>query len=66
MITHPVPGLPGQIHVYNENGGLVESLRNFYFGPGGAFIALNPGNRTGFVQVPGPHGNYSALQSFTY
>jgi hypothetical protein len=66
LITHPVPGSPGQIHVYDENGGLVESLRNFMFGPGGAYIALNPSTRTGFVQIPGPHGNYSALQSFTY
>ena len=66
LITHPVPGSPGQIHVYDESGNLVESLRNFMFGPGGAYIALNPNNRTGFVQIPGPHGNFSALQSFTY
>jgi hypothetical protein len=66
LITHPVPASPGQIHVYDESGNLVESLRNFMFGPGGAYIALNPNTRTGFVQIPGPHGNFSALQSFTY
>ena len=66
LITHPVPASPGQIHVYDENGNLIESLRNFFFGPGGATIALNPNTRTGFVQIPGQHGNFSTLQSFTY
>ena len=35
-------------------------------GPGGATIALNPNTRTGFVQIPGQHGDFSTLQSFTY
>ena len=66
LIAHPVPGSPGQIHVYDENGNLVESLRNIFFGPGGAPIAINPNTRTGFVLANGQHGGFSALQSFTY
>ncbi len=62
LIAHPVPGSPGQMHVYDENGNLIESLRNFSFGPGATGIALNPNTRTGFVQFPGS----SSLQSFTY
>lgn len=61
LITHPVPASPGQIHVYDENGNLVESRRNFFFGPGGATIALNPNTRTGFVQIPGQHGKFFRL-----
>ncbi len=66
LITHPIPGSPGQIHVYDENGNLVESLRNFQLGPGGATIALNPTTRTGYVLAAGLGGANSALQSFTY
>ncbi|HEY1731156.1 MAG TPA: hypothetical protein VGG15_05390 [Terriglobales bacterium] len=66
LITHPVPFAPGQIHVYDENGHLIESLFNFRIGPAGAAIALNPGTRTGFIQAAGSNGNPAALQSFTY
>jgi hypothetical protein len=66
LITHPVPGAPGQIHVYDENGNLIESLRNFAMGPGGATLALNPSTRRGFILAAGHNQNLSALQSFTY
>lgn len=66
LITHPVPFSPGQIHVYDENGNLLESLRNISLGPGGATIALNPSTRTGFLLAPGRNRNFSGLQSFTY
>lgn len=66
LITHPVPFAPGQIHVYNENGNLIESLTDFRIGPAGATIALNPSTRTGFIQAAGSNGNPAALQSFTY
>jgi hypothetical protein len=66
LITHPVPSAPGQIHVYDENGNLIRSLTNFRMGPAGAYLALNPSTRTGFIQAPGRNNNLSALQSFTY
>jgi len=66
LITHPVPASDGEIHVYDEKGNLIESLPNFPLGPGGAYIALNPGKRTGFVLAPGSNRNLSGLQSFTY
>jgi hypothetical protein len=66
LITHPVPGSPGQIHVYDENGNLIESIRNISLPPAGATLALNPSARRGFLQVPGRNGHFSALQSFTY
>ena len=66
LITHPVPSAPGEIHVYDESGNLIESLTNFPMGPGGATIALNPTTRTGFIQTGGRNGNLSGLQSFTY
>lgn len=67
LISHPVPGSPGQIHVYDENGNLIESLRDFSMGPAGVVIALNPSTRTGFVQSSATNGNPgAALQSFTY
>jgi hypothetical protein len=66
LITHPVPFAPGEIHVYNENGNLIESLLNFRIGPAGATIALNPSTRTGFIQASGSNGNPATLQSFTY
>lgn len=66
LITHPVPFSPGEIHVYDENGNLIESLRNFPMGPGGFTIALNPNMRRGFIQATGNNHSLSALQSFTY
>lgn len=66
LITHPVPASPGEIHVYDENGNLIESLTGFPMGPGGATLALNPSTRTGFVLAAGRNGNLSGLQSFTY
>lgn len=66
LITHPRPAAAGEIHVYDENGNLVESMDGFSFGPGGASIALNPSRRVGFVQAPGHNRNLSGLQSFTY
>ena len=66
FIAHPVPGALGQIHIYNEKGNLKKSLTGFTIGPGGTNIALNPANRTGFVQSPGSNNRFSGLQSFTY
>jgi hypothetical protein len=66
FITHPVPGAPGQIHIYNEKGKLIKSLAGIAMGPAGVYVALNPGARTGFVQVAGSNGNSSGLQSFKY
>jgi len=66
LITHPRPFSVGAIHVYDENGNLIETLDGFPMGPAGAFIALVPSKRLGFIQAPGNNGNWSALQSFTY
>ncbi len=66
LITHPVPASNGEIHVYDEKGNLIESLPNFPLGPGGAYIALHPSTRTGFVLAPGRNRNLSGLQSFKY
>lgn len=66
LIAHPVPFEPGEIHVYNENGNLLESLTNFRIGPGGSTIVLNPSTRTGFIQPNSSGGNPATLQSFTY
>jgi hypothetical protein len=66
FITHPVPGAPGQIHIYDEKGNLVTSITGIAMGPSGVYVALNPSTRTGFVQVAGSNGNSSGLQSFTY
>ncbi|HXM20097.1 MAG TPA: hypothetical protein VN948_02385 [Terriglobales bacterium] len=65
FITHPVPGAPGQIHVYNEKGNLIKSLTGIDMGPAGLYVALNPSKRTGFVQTSLQNGG-SALQAFTY
>lgn len=66
FITHPVPAAPGQIHIYDEKGNLIKSITGITMGPGGVYVALNPGARTGFVQVPGANGSGSGLQSFKY
>ncbi len=66
LITHPRPASVGEIHVYDENGNLKESLDGFPMGPGGFTIVLVPAKRLGFLQAPGNNNNLSALQSFTY
>jgi hypothetical protein len=66
LITHPRPAAVGEIHVYDENGNLQESLDGFSMGPAGATIAVVPGRRMGFLQSPGRNRNMSGLQSFTY
>ena len=66
LITHPRPAAAGEIHVYDENGSLQNSLNGFAMGPGGVTIAVVPGRRMGFVQAPGRNRNQSGLQSFTY
>ena len=61
-------GLGSSIHVYDTKGNLVESLDGFNFS--NAFnvvrthIALNPSNRTGYVNGPDP--GVREAQSFTY
>jgi len=59
------------IQVYDTKGNLVESLNGFNFSDTssviGTYIALNPSNRSGFVNSSGPDGTQgNALQSFTY
>ena len=63
LITHPVPGAPGQIHIFNEKGTLLKSLTGLSMGPAGAYLALNPTTRTGFLLS---NQSFSALQSFSY
>ena len=56
------------IQVYDIHGNLVESLNGFSFSNTfnviGTHIALNPKNRTGYVD--GPDSGVTELQSFTY
>lgn len=59
------------IQVYDTSGNLVESLNGFTFSDAssviGTYIALNPSNRSGYVNSSGPDGTQgNALQSFTY
>ncbi|MGA7080065.1 MAG: hypothetical protein WBY61_15215 [Terriglobales bacterium] len=59
------------IQVYDTKGNFVESLNGFNFSDAssviGTYIALNPSNRSGFVNSSGPEGTQGdALQSFTY
>jgi hypothetical protein len=60
---------PGSsIHVYDTKGNLVESLNGFNFSNTSnvvfTHIALNPSNRTGYVD--GPDSGVTEIQSFTY
>jgi hypothetical protein len=61
-------GSGSSIQVYNTQGKLVESLNGFNFSNAsnviGTHIALNPGNRSGYVD--GPASNVTDIQSFTY
>jgi hypothetical protein len=61
-------GAGSSIQVYDINGKLVESLNGFSFSNAsnviGTHIALNPSNRSGYVD--GPASNVTDIQSFTY
>ena len=61
-------GTGSSIQVYNTQGKLVESLNGFNFSNASnvvfTHIALNPTNRTGYVD--GPSSGVTDLQSFTY
>lgn len=68
-VSGTAPG--SSIQVYDTNGNLVESLNGFNFSDTssviGTYIALNPSNRTGYVNSAGPGGTQgNILQSFTY
>jgi hypothetical protein len=56
------------IHVYDVSGNLIESINGFSFSNAfnvvAAHIALNPGNRLGFID--GPDAGVTQVQSFTY
>jgi hypothetical protein len=61
-------GSGSSIHVYDTKGNLVESLDGFNFSNASkvvfTHIALNPGNRSGYVDGPDP--GVTQVQSFTY
>ena len=61
-------GLGSSIQVYDIKGSLVESLDGFNFSNASnvvrTHIALNPSNRTGYVD--GPDSGVTQIQSFTY
>jgi hypothetical protein len=61
-------GSGSSIQVYDTKGNLVESLNGFNFSNASnvvfTHIALNPGNRTGYVD--GPDSGVTEIQSFTY
>ena len=56
------------IYAYSTNGTLEETLNGFSFPNAfnliGAYIALNPSQRSGYVN--GPDSGETELQSFTY
>lgn len=61
-------GFGSSIHVYDTKGNLVESLDGFSFSNASkvvfTHIALNPSNRTGYIDGPDP--GVTQVQSFTY
>lgn len=61
-------GTGSSIQVYDTKGNLVESLNGFNFSNAfnviGTHIALNPSNRSGYVD--GPDSGVTEIQSFTY
>ena len=61
-------GQGSSIQIYNTKGKLVESLNGFNFSNAfnvvGTHIALNPSNRSGYVD--GPDSGVTEIQSFTY
>ena len=68
-VSGTAPG--SSIQVYDTKGNLVESLNGFNFSNAssviGTYIALNPSNRTGYVNSAGQQGTQGGtLQSFTY
>jgi WD40 repeat protein len=68
-VSGTAPG--SSIQVYDTKGNFVESLNGFNFSDDssviGTYIALNPGNRTGYINSAGPQGTQGGtLQSFTY
>jgi hypothetical protein len=62
LIAQPVSSTSSgsSIQVYDENGTFVESINGLNFP--GAQIAINPNNRTGWVNGP----SFSQLQEFSY
>jgi len=65
-VSSTAPG--SSIQVYDTSGKLVESLNGFNFSNASnvvfTHIALNPSNRTGYVD--GPDSGVTEIQSFTY
>jgi hypothetical protein len=69
QVSGTAPG--SSIQVYDTKGNFVESLNGFTFSDASSviptYIALNPSNRTGYINSSGPDGTQgNALQSFTY
>lgn len=68
LVAQPVSSVSGgsSIHVYHENGVLLESINGFNFSNASSVIpvriALNPSKRTGYVNGP----NIDQLQAFSY
>lgn len=71
LVAQPVSSTSASgssIHVYDEHGNVVESINGFQFSNAfnviPAHIALNPSQRTGFVD--GPDQGVTEIQQFTY
>lgn len=68
LVAQPVSSVSSgsSIHVYRENGNLLESINGFNFSNASSVIpvriALNPSKRIGFVNGP----NIDQLQAFSY